>query len=96
MTSKSLQIFVRSVKNFQLNCVREVIFHSYRSGFFYHSRDFLVTRDLPLFRKRLPHSEIEIILLIQRENVKWVLVTLIYLGAAIRKSIKLYRFLIKM
>ena len=97
MTSQPL--FVHSFRQFQLNCMCDVIFRSQWSEFFCSCAWLNFWSHLTYSLSKMTFSLWNWLLftLFQRDKVKWVCVTLTegYLRAANRGSKNLYRFLIK-
>ena len=87
-------LFIRSCNFNWIACVTS-FFALSGASFFLRVIKFLVTLDLPHTQKWLPHFEIDLFTLIQRDKVKLVCVTLNegYLRSANRGSNNLYRFL---
>ena len=100
VTTTSNLLLVHSFMQFQLNCVRYVIFHSFWSEFFcsfawfsFWSRVAYLTLKNDFLALKLTF-----LYLIQRDKVSWMCVTLNegFLRAANRGSNYLYRFLIEL
>ena len=76
VTTTSNLLFVHSFMQFQLKCVRDVIFCSQWSEFFLFISviKFFLTLDLPHSQKRLPHFEIDFFFTSEIRSNVWSLI----------------------